>query len=173
VQRIFRRHKVLCLYKKKNLFEIQTGFFIKFTWRINPMAKNKTTETTGSVSDFLNAVADESKRTDSFMIAELMQHQTGMEPKMWGPAIVGFGRYHYKYDSGHEGDAPLIAFSPRANAISLYMCQFDNREDLLRILGKHKMAKACIYIKKLSDIDIEVFKQMITEGFEQAKILHA
>ncbi len=137
------------------------------------MAKNKTTETISSVSDFLNSVADEGKRADSFKIAGLMQQQTNLEPKMWGPAIVGFGSYHYKYDSGHEGDAPLIAFSPRANAISLYMCQFDSREDLLRILGKHKMAKACIYIKKLSDIDLEVFKQLITNAFEQAKKLHA
>jgi len=137
------------------------------------MAKNKTTETTGSVSDFLNSVSDEGKRTDSFRIAELMQQQTGLEPKMWGPAIVGFGSYHYKYDSGHEGDAPLIAFSPRANAISLYMCNFDGREDLLRIFGKYKIAKACIYVKKLSDIDIDVFKQMITDSFEQAKRLRA
>jgi hypothetical protein len=137
------------------------------------MAKNKTNETTGSVTDFINAVADEGKRNDSFAIAELMQQQTGLEPKMWGPAIVGFGSYHYKYDSGHEGDAPLIAFSPRANAISLYMCSFDGREDLLKIFGKYKMAKACIYIKKLSDVDIKVFKQLISDSFEQAKKLHA
>jgi hypothetical protein len=137
------------------------------------MAKNKTTETISSVSDFLNSVADEGKRADSFLIAELMQQQTGLEPKVRGPAIVGFGSYHYKYDSDHEGDAPLIAFSPRANAISLYMGSFDSKEDLLRIFGKHKMAKSCIYINKLADIDLEVFKQMVTNAFKQAQKLHA
>jgi hypothetical protein len=137
------------------------------------MAKNKTNETTGSVTDFINTVADESKRNDSFAIAELMQQQTGLEPKMWGPAIVGFGSYHYKYDSGHEGSAPLITFSPRANSISLYMGSFESKEDLLRIFGKHKMAKSCIYVNKLADIDIEVFKQMIADAYEHAKKLHA
>ncbi len=92
---------------------------------------------------------------------------------MWGAAIVGYGSYHYKYESGHEGDAPLIGFSPRANAITLYMGSFNGRDDLLRIFGKHKTGKGCIYIKKLADIDTGVFKQMITGAFEHAKKQHA
>lgn len=130
------------------------------------MAKqNKTTETEASVTDFINTVPDETKRADSHQLVELMSAITGLPAKMWGPAIVGFGSYHYKYDSGHEGDAPLVSFSPRVNAISLYIApDFDGREDLLRIFGKHKQSKACIYIKKLADIDVEVLKEMITDS---------
>lgn len=96
------------------------------------MAKNKTTETSGSVTDFINKVADETKRKDSFRIVEIIEKQTGLKAKMWGTAIVGFGSYHYKYDSGHEGDAPLVGFSPRANAIVLYLASgFQKKEELL------------------------------------------
>ena len=103
-------------------------------------------------------------------IIKLMQKQTGLKPKMWGPAIVGFGSYHYKYDSGREGDAPLVAFSPRANAITLYLSSaFDNREELLQKFGKHKTGKGCIYIKKLGDVDQEILKVMVTNSFEHAK----
>ena len=134
------------------------------------MAKNKTTETTGSVTDFINKVSDETKRNDCLHIIKLMQKQTGFKPKMWGPAIVGFGSYHYKYDSGREGDAPLVAFSPRANAITLYLSSaFDNREELLQKFGKHKTGKGCIYIKKLGDVDQEILKVMVTNSFEHAK----
>ncbi|MEP7373920.1 MAG: DUF1801 domain-containing protein [Chitinophagaceae bacterium] len=126
------------------------------------MAKNKTTENTNSVTDFINAVADETKRNDCFQIIELMQKQTKFPAKMWGGAIVGFGSYHYKYESGREGDAPLIGFSPRVNAITLYLAAgFDKKEDLLKKLGKHKTGGGCIYIKKLGDVDTKVLKEMI------------
>lgn len=129
------------------------------------MAKNKTTETTQSVSDFLNLVADENKRADGYRMLSIMQDQTGLEASMWGPSIIGFGSYHYKYASGHEGDAPLVGFSPRKDAISLYTALDPaKREDLLQRLGKHKAGKGCIYIKKLSDVNQEVLKEMIDES---------
>ncbi|MCE6988750.1 DUF1801 domain-containing protein [Dyadobacter sp. CY323] len=131
------------------------------------MAQNKTTETTGSVTDFINAVPNEIKRRDSFEIIEMMRKCTGKEPKMWGPGIVGFGSYHYKYESGHEGDAPLIGFSPRSNAITLYMAtNFTSKEELLAKFGKHTLGKGCVYIKKLSDVDKGVLEEMIADSFE-------
>jgi len=136
------------------------------------MAKNKTTQTTDSVAGFISSVEDETKRNDSHHLIKLMQAQTGFEPKMWGPSIIGFGSYHYKYASGHEGDAPLVGFSPRKDAISLYLCNFTEKEELLQKFGKHKAAKACIYIKKLADIDIEVLKIMITNSVEHLKNLY-
>ena len=132
--------------------------------------KNKTTENELSVADFLNGIADETKRADSFKIVELMEEQSGFPAKMWGPAIVGFGSYHYKYESGHEGDAPLVGFSPRANAISLYLASdFPGRGELLAKFGKHKVATACVYVKKLADIDTEVFKTMVGESVKYMK----
>jgi len=126
------------------------------------MAKNKTTETEDSVPDFINRVADESKRIDSFRIIELMTEATGYEAKIWGPAIVGFGTHHYKYESGHEGDIMLAGFSPRKAALVLYLAgNFPGRGELLERFGKHKTGKGCIYIKKLDDIDTEVLKEMI------------
>ena len=129
------------------------------------MAKNKTVETQVDVTDFINSVADPAKREDSFRIIEIMKQHTGFEPKMWGPSIVGFGSYHYKYDSGHEGDAPLVGFSPRAAAISLYLyTSFPKKEELLERFGKYKAGAGCIYIKKLKDIDIDTFAEMISES---------
>ncbi|MFW0738733.1 DUF1801 domain-containing protein [Flavobacterium sp. T12S277] len=131
------------------------------------MAKNKTTATESSVVDFVNAIDDEVKRNDAFELIKIMQNISGFEAKMWGPSIIGFGSYHYKYASGHEGDAPLAGFSPRKAAISLYVYLSDKkREELLSKLGKHKSAKACIYIKKLSDVDLEIVKEMITISLE-------
>ena len=124
--------------------------------------KNKTTETENNVRDFINAyVDDEQKRTDSFRLIELMQEWSEFEPRMWGPTIVGFGRYHYKYQSGHEGEAPLIGFSPRKAEFSLYVFfPTDDHRNLLNDLGKFKMGKACIYAKKLSDINISTLKRL-------------
>lgn len=138
------------------------------------MAKNKTTETESSVVDFVNAfVEDESKRNDAFELIKIIQEVTLFEPKMWGPSIIGFGSYHYKYASGHEGDAPLVGFSPRKSAISLYIYIVpENRGELLSKLGKHKPSKGCIYIKKLADIDIEVLKNIISLSLEHLKKLY-
>jgi hypothetical protein len=136
-------------------------------------AKAKTVETTNSVTDFLNLVADETKRKDCFTIVDIMTKQSGFPAKMWGPAIVGFGTYHYKYDSGREGDAPIVAFSPRKTEISLYLSSdFDNREEWLAKFGKHKSAKACIYIKKLADIDLKVLEKMIALSVKHVKKMH-
>ena len=136
------------------------------------MARNKTTETSQSVTDFINTVEDDKKRNDSFELVRLMSAVTGYEPKMWGPGIVGFGSYHYKYDSGHEGDAPLVGFSPRKGAISLYVFTgLDEHKSLLDGLGKFTMGKACIYVKRLSDIDQEVLTKIMREtiGFLPSK----
>lgn len=137
------------------------------------MAKNKTTETASSVTDFINAIENATKRSDSFELIKLMQNETGFEPKIWGPNIIGFGSYHYKYASGHEGDAPLVAFSPRKDAISLYLYpSFENKEELLAKFGKHKAGKGCIFIKKNADIDIEILKKMISLSVQYLKELY-
>ena len=129
------------------------------------MAKNKTNETGKNVLDFINEYADtELKRKDSYELLQLMQNVSGYEPRMWGPTIIGFGQYHYKYGSGHEGDAPLVGFSPRKAAISLYVFTgIKEHEHLLTNFGKFKMGKSCIYVKKLSDVDKEKLVVMIRE----------
>ncbi len=126
------------------------------------MAKNKTNETAISVVDFINSYVDSApKKVDSFHLIDLMSGWSGFEPKMWGPTIIGFGSYHYKYASGHEGDAPLIGFSPRKAAFSLYIFSpIEEQKQLLDSLGKFKIGKACIYVKKLSDIDIDIAEQL-------------
>ena len=134
------------------------------------MAKNKTTETTNSVTDFINAVENEKQRNDSFELVELMSDISGHEPKMWGPSIIGFGCYHYKYDSGHEGDAPLIGFSPRKAATSLYVFTgLEEHKHLIEDLGKFKMGKACIYVKRLSDISQENLTLLMKETINYLK----
>lgn len=129
-------------------------------------SKNKTSETEVQVIDFINSTVDkEQKREDSFRLLELMQEWSGFEPRMWGPTIIGFGRYHYKYASGHEGDAPLIGFSPRKAQFSLYVfSDTEKSRSLLEDFGKFKMGKACIYVKKLSDISIPVLEQLCLDS---------
>ncbi|MEZ5071715.1 MAG: DUF1801 domain-containing protein [Bacteroidales bacterium] len=124
--------------------------------------KNKTTETEASVYDFLDAfVENEQKKQDSLKLIELMKTWSGHEPKMWGPSIIGFGSYHYKYASGHEGDSMLIGFSPRKAAFSLYAYAPGlEKEEMLRELGKIKMGKGCIYFKRLSDLNLEVLEKI-------------
>jgi len=126
------------------------------------MAKNKTTETEVNVTDFINSYVDnEQKKADSFRLIELMREWSGFEPKMWGPTIIGFGSYHYRYKSGHEGDAPVIGFSPRKAEFSLYVYSpIEECKALLDDLGKFKIAKVCIYVKKLSDINIETLEKL-------------
>jgi hypothetical protein len=131
------------------------------------MAKaNKTTESERSVSDFINEfVISAYKKKDSYQLIELMKEWSGFEPRMWGPSIIGFGRYHYKYASGHEGDAPLIGFSPRKSSFSLYVSyKIDRSELLLEEFGKHKMGKSCIYFNKLSDINITILEKLCRES---------
>ena len=124
--------------------------------------KNKTTETEVDVMEFIHAYVDnEQKRKDSFQLIALMNKWTGFEPRMWGPTIIGFGNYHYKYASGHEGDAPLVGFSPRKAAFSLYVVAPGNDNNkLLDELGKYKMGKACIYVKKLADLNLDTLEKL-------------
>lgn len=140
------------------------------------MAKIKTKQSDASVSGFINTFADsEQRRTDSFELIQLMQKSTGCEPKMWGASIIGFGCYHYKSErSRQEGDWPLIGFSPRKAAISLYVFTgYTEHEYLLQNLGKFKMGKACIYIKKLSDINQDVLKTLMKETINFLKTKYA
>ncbi|MCT1532816.1 DUF1801 domain-containing protein [Sphingobacterium daejeonense] len=131
------------------------------------MAKLKTQFTAVDVEEFINNLDNEQKKKDSFELIELMEKATGEKAKMFGPTIIGFGQYHYKYASGHEGDAPLLGFSPRKAAISLYVTTgCDDQKQYLEGLGKYKMAKACIYIKKLDDINIEVLNKIMKESIE-------
>lgn len=131
------------------------------------MAENKTQYTDASVSDLIDAIENEQKRADSYKLIALMEATTQEKARMFGSSIIGFGKYRYKYNSGHEGEAPLIGFSPRKAAISLYVfCQGADQEILLPQLGKHKMGKACIYIKKMSDIDIDILQQLMHTSIE-------
>ncbi|MBM7421667.1 MULTISPECIES: DUF1801 domain-containing protein [Chryseobacterium] len=132
------------------------------------MAKTKTTYTEIDVKDFLDSYVDnEQKKADSLQLIKLMQEWSDSEPKMWGPSIIGFGNYHYKYESGHEGDAPVIGFSPRKAAFSLYIYSDTEKSKLLLPnLGKFKMSKACIYVKKLSDIDVSILQELCMESIQ-------
>lgn len=136
------------------------------------MAELKTKQTNVDVSEFINTFADtEQKRKDSFELLKLMKDFTGFEPKMWGQSIIGFGSYHYKSErSTQEGDWPVIGFSPRKAAISLYVYTgTKEHEYLLEGLGKFKMGKACIYVKKLSDINQDVLKKLMKETIDYIK----
>lgn len=126
------------------------------------MAELKTQKTDASVEAFLNSVADEDRKRDSFAVLDLMKQVSRAEPKMWGPAIVGFGQYHYKYESGRENDWFPIGFSPRKSNLTLYLTGgLESQADLLAKLGKHKTGKGCIYINKLADVDQSVLRQML------------
>jgi hypothetical protein len=126
------------------------------------MAENKTKATSGSVDAYIAAIKDESRRKDCAALAKLMAKATKEQPKMWGPSIVGFGSYHYTYESGREGDMCLAGFSNRKGDISLYLSgDFPRRTELLSKLGKHKTAKACLYVNKLADVDLKVLEQLV------------
>lgn len=130
----------------------------------------KTTETKLSVKDFIKKIPEELRQKDALALLEIMEKQSGFPAKMWGPAIIGFGSYHYVYESGHEGDAPLVGFSPRKNEFALYLSSaFDKREELLLQFGKHKSGKACIYIKKMEDIKVDILKKMIAASVKHVK----
>jgi len=131
------------------------------------MAELKTQKNDASIEGFLNRIEDEKKRKDSYAILELMKDATGSEPKMWGTSIIGFGNYHYKYASGRENDWMLTGFSPRKQNLTLYimggLAQYD---ELLSKLGKHSTGKSCLYIKKLSDINIDVLRELVKHSVE-------
>ncbi|NDJ54174.1 MAG: DUF1801 domain-containing protein [Chloroflexi bacterium] len=126
------------------------------------MAANKTQPEATDVTEYLNNVEPEKKRQDAFALVDLMKDITGYEPVMWGSSIVGFGSYHYVYESGREGDAIITGFAPRKSALTLYiMSGFEEYDDLLEKLGKHKTGKACLYVKKLDDVDMDVLRELI------------
>ena len=132
------------------------------------MAEPKTAKTQASVAEFLAGVADPKRRADAQAVAALMAEVTGAEPTMWGTAIVGFGSYHYRYASGREGEWPAVGFSPRKQALVLYLSGgFDGYDDLLNRLGPHSTGKSCLYVKRLSDVDEEALRALIAGGFRQ------
>ncbi len=137
------------------------------------MAKNKTVETELSVEDYINNIPDEKRQKDIRELVQVFEETSGFSPKMWGEAIIGFGSYHYKYASGHEGDAPLAGLSNRVAQISIYVYPEDElREKLLVELGKVKSAKACIYIKKLEDINVDVLKKIVKNSVDNIKKIY-
>lgn len=133
-------------------------------------AQNKTQPTKLSVAAFIAALTDDAKRADAKTLVKLMQTESGEKPRMWGPSIIGFGSYHYKYESGREGDMPVIAFSPRKAAIVLYGASGSaGSKALLKKIGKHSMGKGCVYIKKLADIDDTVLKKIVANAVASAR----
>jgi hypothetical protein len=131
------------------------------------MADLKTRTTGASVEAFIESVADETRREDCRRIAAIMRKATGAEAKMWGSSIVGFGQYHYRYNSGREGEFFLTGFSPRKNDLTLYiMAGFERYEALMAKLGKFKTGKSCLYIKRLSDVDLEVLRKLVSASVQ-------
>lgn len=129
------------------------------------MYEPKTKETDASVIEFIEAVENPKKRQDAYKLLEVFEETSGYPAKMWGSSIIGFGSYHYVYATGHEGDAPLVGFSPRKAKVSLYFATGDTeREQLLEKFGKHTSGKGCVYINKTEDIDVEVLKELITQS---------
>ena len=138
------------------------------------MSENKTQANDSDVMAFLNAVEPEKKRQDALIIKELMEEVTGEPATMWGTSIVGFGSYHYRYETGREGDMPIVGFSPRKQAITLYiMGGFENYENLLGKLGKHTIGKSCLYIKKLDDVDKDVLRQLVKQSVAYMREKHS
>ena len=138
------------------------------------MAENKTKPTKVSVAAFIDALSDSSRRADAKALLKLMQSAAGEKPKMWGPSIIGFGSHHYRYESGREGDTPVIAFSPRKAATVLYgLTGFNDASELLAKLGKHTTGKGCLYIKKLADVDQNVLEAMVVKSLAAKQAPHA
>lgn len=134
------------------------------------MAANKTKPTAVTVKAFLAGMPDQRKHADALALIELMEAVTGEKPRMWGPSIVGFGSYHYRYDSGREGDSPIVGFSPRKAALVLYIVTgFRGAEPLLARLGKHTTGKSCLYVKRLADIDLDVLRELVTKSVTEMR----
>ena len=134
------------------------------------MAENKTKAMEASVEDYFAAIGDEARRKDCETLATLMTKVTKQQPTMWGASIVGFGSYHYKYESGREGDSCLTGFASRKNDISVYLtANVLGQDELLLKLGKHKIGKGCLYVRKLGDIDLTVLEQLVVNAFMERK----
>ena len=134
------------------------------------MGELKTKINDASVADFIGSVANKQRQEDGFVLLEMFTRITGLEPKMWGPSIVGFGQYHYKSErSNQEGDWPLVGFSPRKQNLTLYvMTGTDSFDDLLPSLGKHKTSVGCLYINKLADIDLNILEKIVGRSYKEA-----
>ena len=129
----------------------------------------KTVENDGDVDAFLDSVVDETRRRDARTLVAMMERVTGLPPRLWGPAIVGFGRYHYVYASGREGDAPAAAFSPRKAATTVYLMEgVEPYSDLLGRLGPHAVGKGCLYVKRLADVDLGILETVVRESYQAA-----
>ncbi len=138
------------------------------------MAEAKTKLTEQTVESFLNKFEDEAVRQDGFTLVKVMEKATGEPPKMWGTAIIGFGSYHFKYDSGREGDICTVGFSPRKGKFALYvLAGFPEQEGLLAKIGKYKAEGGCLYIKRMSDVDMAVLENLVKASFEFKKEKHA
>ncbi|MFY9214223.1 MAG: DUF1801 domain-containing protein [Tissierellaceae bacterium] len=134
------------------------------------MYELKTKETDASVIDFIKSVDNPKRREDALKLLDIFTEVSGYEAKMWGPSIIGFGSYHYKYTTGHEGDGPVVGFSPRKAKLSLYLKTGDpENEKILEMLGKHTTGKSCVYVNKLEDIDLEVLKKLIIQTIDYMK----
>jgi len=132
------------------------------------MSENKTQPTLVSVDDFIASVENYRRKADTQTLLKIYEEITGLPPVMWGSSIIGFGTYHYKYDSGREGDSPIAAFSPRKANITLYVGdKFENAQQYYAKLGKHKKSIACLYINKLDDINIEVLREIISKDYNK------
>ena len=137
------------------------------------MAELKTKENDASVEEFLNTIENEQKKKDCLDIVKLMTEATKMPAKMWGGAIIGFGSYHYKYDSGHEGEMCKVGFSPRKSSITMYIgASAERYNDVLPKLGKHKLSGSCLHLNKLADVDKEVLKKIIKGTYDQMTKTH-
>ena len=137
------------------------------------MADNKTRPTQLDVAAFIDALTDETRRADATALVKLMQSAAGEKPRMWGPSIIGFGSYHYTYESGREGDMPLAGFSPRKAATVVYgMTGFSESEALLAKLGKHTTGGGCLYIKKLADVDQKVLQALVVKSIADKRARH-
>ena len=137
------------------------------------MAENKTKQTKASVDKFISAIKDENIRKDCYTIIKIMKSVTKEEPKMWGPSIIGFGTYHYKYASGREGDMCIVGFSPRKQNLTIYLVVgFEKQKALLAKLGKYKTSKVCLYIKSLKDVDVKILKEMIANSVKEMKKMY-
>lgn len=132
--------------------------------------EQKTRPSTRSVEDFVKAIGDPKRRKDCATLVELMKKASKSEPKMWGPSIVGFGMYHYRYASGHEGDSCILGFASRKDALTLYLSGgVDAHREILGRLGKYKTGKGCLYIKSLDDVDLSVLKELLTKAEKPPK----
>lgn len=133
------------------------------------MTAPKTRPTDVSVESHIAAIANEDQRNDAYALIALMRRVTRQEPRMWGPSIVGFGSYHYKYASGHEGDSALAAFAVRGRELVVYIMGFEGRDVLLARLGKHRIGKVCVYVRRLADVDLKVLETLIAQSVAETK----